>query len=392
MSQYLQKMLSGKKFIGIECFTEHNTNRYAFVQVEKKKNNLEITASNVIDEDGLKKYKAKHLAALIINTNQVLQKVVDSTDLNDKKILQKAFPNIKSDDFYYEIWRKKTVSLIAICRKTYVDELVKKISQDFRISAIGLGVCPVANLTSFTDNNFVSTNTHTVGITDESIFYATAANNISSTINGLNISSNNLNAFSAVLGLLTNKTEQFGSNTSDFNKELYNNAYQQVFFEKTITFSIGIIITLLLINFLIFNYYFRKVTELESTISVSKSELISINTIAKKIKEKEARLNNFTRNAASKSSLLLNNIGRSVPSTVQLSEITYKPLFKNIRESEKVSFQDSILLISGKVLNNSDFTDWVNDAQQIKGIKKITITHFGKQDTDTEFSVKAEIE
>ncbi|WP_223053183.1 hypothetical protein [Flavobacterium coralii] len=385
-------MLSGKKFIGIECFTGHNTNRYAFVQVEKKKNNLEITASDVRDEDGLKKYKAKHLTALIINTNQVLQKLVDSTDLNDKKVLQKAFPNIKSDDFYYEIWRKKTVSLIAICRKTYVDELVKKISQDFRISAIGLGVCPVAGLTSFTDNNFVSTNTHTVGITDESIFYVTAANNTSSTINGLTISSSNLNAFSAVLGLLTNKAEQISGNTGDFNKELYNNAYQHIFFEKAITFSIGIIITLLLINFLIFNYYFKKVTELESTISISKSELISIHTIAKKVEEKEARLNSFTRNAASKSSLLLNNIGRSVPSTVQLSEITYKPLFKNIRESEKISFQDSILLISGKVLNNSDFTDWVNDVQQIEGIKKITISHFGKQDTDTEFSVKADIE
>lgn len=392
MASYLHNILLGNSYIGIECFSANNEDRYAFLQVTRKKNNLEIAEKEVFKNiEDLKSASKKLPVTLIVNNSYVLQKEIIGNDNNDKKLLHKAFPNIQLDDFYYEIWRRGTTAIIAVCRKSYIDELVHTMSDNFRIVSISLGLCTASGIASFITEESIVTNSHELYLhTDEnSIKPLISPEKPDYDVNGLSVNSQWLMAFAGVLNCII-PTDKTSGSILELKKTLEEDFKQNSFFEKTLRFSIGLILGLLLINFLLFSHYFKKNNEMDTTLSMSKVEIEKIGSLKKQVTDKESRLESFANNTASRSSLLLNKITASVPSSILLTELVYHPLEKRIKESEPIQPQDSIIIISGKILSNQDFTNWVSEIEKLDDIEKITITSFGKENNNTEFSLKAE--
>ena len=93
--------------------------------VENKKEGLVIAKKDRVNYNGkiAEKWDSKLPFFLIVNTNQVIQKEVSGIDPSDEKLLHKAFPNTNWEEFYFEICRLKTKSIIAITRQSYLDEM-----------------------------------------------------------------------------------------------------------------------------------------------------------------------------------------------------------------------------------------------------------------------------
>ena len=233
MASFLQNILSGKNYIGIECFSVNNEDSYAFLQVTRKKGNLEITRKEIFEENQLKAEKTKLLASLIINNNHVLQKEVLGTDNNDKKLLHKGFPNIQLDEFYYEIWRKGNTSIIAVCRKSYIDEKIKLLSESFRIASISLGLCSLANITDFVNDTSVVTNTQRITLeTEENSLSVYSGEKVIYDVNGLAVDNRWIIAFAGVLDSIIAAGKTTGS-TVELKSTLAEKFRQKAFFEKT---------------------------------------------------------------------------------------------------------------------------------------------------------------
>ncbi|GGB73358.1 general secretion pathway protein [Flavobacterium suaedae] len=393
MASVLQNILTGNKFIGIELFSIDNKERYAYLEVQRKKNSLEGNQQELYNSlDELKNQASKSPAVIAINNQHVLQKEIAGSDSNDKKLLHKAFPNIKLEDFYYEISRLGTVSLIAICRKNYVDEQIEKLSKSFKITAVSLGVCTVVTIADFLKDETITTNTHTINFGGiEGVLVSEVAGSNTYSINGLDIKSQWLLPFAAVLAGILSTGATSGSIT-DINTTLFETFKQKSFFDKTLKFGVGLVLGLLLVNFLLFSHYFKKANEIETTLSMNKVDIERIGKLREQIKDKEQKLESFAVNTSSKSSLLINNIASLVPPSILLSELTYHPVEKRIKDDEQIQLQDSIIVISGQILSNEDFTDWVSKTESLEGIKNITITSFGKEDNKTQFSLKAALQ
>ncbi|RED26123.1 hypothetical protein BD847_0029 [Flavobacterium cutihirudinis] len=389
----MTSFLLGKKHIGIEHFTLNNEDKVAMLLVEKEKEGLVITKKDRITFKGIiaEKWDHKLPFVLIINTNQVIQKEISAIDASDEKLLHKAFPNTNWDEFYFEIWRLKTKSIVAITRKSYINSLISIYNnQKIVIAGISLGVCSIADIIDYTNEKEIFTNNQLIvrqeqqqiisaSQLDEAIIYS---------INDLQIENRQLLAFSGILRLIMNSTLNSGSIIS-YSDTLYNNYNQKAFFSKGLKIMTGILLGILVFNFMFFTHYYKLAQETSETLLINKSSLEDVTKLKERIVKKEEKVKNIIGKTTSQSSLIINEIANKVPSSILLNEMTFNPLEKKVKNDEPITAQEKTIVVSGTTLSNTDFTEWVEGIEKINWVDKVLITYFGKnEDNETAFSIK----
>lgn len=385
--------LLGKHYMGAEHFTLNNEDKVALLLVDKKKEGLVIAKKDRVNYNGkiAEKWDPKLPFFLIINTNQVIQKEVSGIDSSDEKLLHKAFPNTNWEEFYFEIWRLKTKSIIAITRKSYLDEIVSNYeNQKITIAGISLGICSIAEIIKYTEETEFCTNHQTVSGQEQNqiILPNSIDSTISYTINDLQIENRQLLAFSGILRLIMNATLNTGSIIS-YSEELYDRYNQKVFFSKGLKIMIGILLAILLLNFILFSHYYKLAQETSETLLVNQSSIEDVSKIKQRILVKEEKVKNIVGKTVSQSSLIINDITNKVPSAILLTELTYNPLEKKIKFEEPILTQEKIIIISGTTIANEAFTNWVEAIEKLKWVDKVLITYFGKNEAnETAFSIK----
>ncbi|MCC9070885.1 general secretion pathway protein [Flavobacterium sp. F-65] len=390
---FIAPLLIGTQYIGIEHFTLNNEEKIALLLVEKKKEGLIISKKDKVSytEKIAEKWDTKLPFFLIVNTNQVIQKEVAGVDASDEKLLHKTFPNTNWDEFYFEIWRLKTKSIIAITRKKYLDDLLSHYEkQKITISGVSLGVCSIAEILNYTDEKVLFTNNQIIIKDEEKQIITFQSEGLEATynINDLIIYNTHLLVFSGLLRLITQSTQNTGS-IINYSTMLYDEFNQKAFFTKGLKIMVGVILTILLLNFFVFSHYYKKAEKTSEIVLVNQSSLESVNTIKQRIVIKEQKVKSIVDRTSSKSSFIINEITKRVPQSILLKEFIYSPLEKKIKSEESIITQDEVLIISGTTIDNSAFTNWVEVIEQLEWINKAIITHFGKNElNETEFSIK----
>lgn len=388
-----QNLLLGTKYIGIEHFTIGDEEKCAILLAEKKKGELLIRQKDKVRyTDKFPDNWNKKLPFFItINNKQVIQKEIAGTDASDGKLLHKAFPNIAWNEFYYEIWRLKTKSLIAISRKIYVDTLLESYqTQGILINGFSLGVTGLSGLQEYTDIEQLTTNTQTVSFSesDNCITLYEKPLPVTYNLNELEIENSQLLPFSGILKLIL-LSGGTTSNFSDRNAQLSDAYHQASFFRNGLKTAIGSLLLLLLINFFIFNHYYKKTQAISEEIEINKSTLEAVQKTKEHIRIKEQTVKSIGDLTTSKSSLHINEMVKHMPSSILLSELIFNPVEKKIKPGESVQTQDKTLLVSGKVIDNSAITVWIEMLENLKWVDRVVITHFGKDENgETVFSLK----
>lgn len=389
----LSSILIGNQYLCIEHFSSNGEEMIAVLLLENKKEELLILKKDKVNYNGTipEKWDKKLPYILTINTNQVIQKEVTGVDLADEKLLHKAFPNTNWEEFYFEIWRLQTKSIIAISRKSYIESLLEEYTkQEIVIAGIHLGVCSLSEIIAYTDNDTFLTNHQTVSWNENNPILTLNPEILEAnyTINELSIQNSHLLAFSSVLGFLFQSSQNSG-NTIQYCQKQYDNYLQRNFFSKGLRVAIGIILGILLINFFVFSHYYNLSQETDVNLMLNKSSLEEISKTKQRMLSKEQKLKNVMAGTQSQSTAILNEITKRVPSSILLTELVYQPLEKKIKTKEAIIASDKIITISGTTLNNQDFTLWIEFIEQLKWIDEVVITHFGKNDTnETLFAIK----
>jgi len=387
----LNNFLLGKQYIAVEHFTLNNEDKVALLLVEKKKEGLVISKKDRVSytDKIADKWDIKLPFFLIINSNQVIQKEVSGIDVSDEKLLHKSFPNTNWDEFYYEIWRLKTKSVIAIARKSYINTLLENYqNQKITIAGISLGVCSIADIIEYSDQNEFYTNHQLISRNENQIISQNSLETaIPYTINDLQIENRQLLAFSGILRLIVNNTANTGSILS-YSEELYNEYNQKTFFNKGLKIMVGIVLGILVLNFIFFSHYYKLAQESSEILLVNKSSSEDVSKIKQRIIIKEEKVIGIDGRMTSRSSLIINEIASRVPSSILLTELVFNPLEKKIKVEEPILTKDKMIAISGTTIANQDFTKWVEDIETLKWVDKVLITHFGKnEDNETTFSI-----
>jgi len=169
------KLITYSKFGSLFCGVEHtiidDKEQLNVLLLRKNNNEFKIESNfnshNIADLKN--QLKATQHLFLIINNQDVLTKQIEG--IHETHIaVSKAFPNLKLDDFYYEVLSSNEDTFVAICRKDRVDTLIKQYNRhNFNIINFSLGSLIVSQLKSIINDSIVNTSNSIVTFNDKEI-------------------------------------------------------------------------------------------------------------------------------------------------------------------------------------------------------------------------------
>ncbi len=395
LNRFLTYLKLGNCFCGIEHSSKNGADIIYGIQLKQSKGELNIESSfeeKTIEDASNKLAKNQHLT-LVINNDKVLSKFIESDQQDTLKLVYKVFPNANLKDFYFEILSQKNNHFVSLCRKDYVDNIIKDYEKH-KISILNFSL----------GNNLIETITNFIKEKDDEIFSSNSKIQLKNNhivqienaevitkdyvINGLNTFNSHLLALSGALQLLLNNQTTL-TNFSEEKNRLINEFKQTRFFNQFLKLGGLFILGLLLVNFVFFNHYFNKVNELKQVYEInqtSKSQIIKLN---ESVSKKQKMVDDLLKSNDSKTSFYSNQIMKSLPFSILLSEFNYQPLLKRIKTEKEIELENNIITVSGTSSDSKIFSIWVNQLEQQNWINKVDIIDYGSTSSNTsDFIIK----
>ena len=370
----------GKHFCGIELNTQNQTEVLNATVLLHSKNELNISASfkeNTV-EDLVKKLPKHQHIVLIVNNDKVLSKTIESKQTEALKLVYSAFPNIKLDDFYFEVLTRTNTHFINICRKDYISTLIETFANhQLSILNISLGNHSLINLVDFLQEKIVYSSNAKI-ILDNNELIKIEKGSIASEsydVNGSRVSNDQLLSFSAALQPIL-KNNLTNSNFSTEKNRLEDTYKQTRFFNLFIKFGGLFILGVLLINFFFFNHHFDSVNELEQVSEINQSTKNQIQILNETVSKKKKMVDDLLKSNGSKSSFYSHTIIKSMPKTSLLSDYHYQPLLRRIKEDTPIELSENTITISGTTIKSADFSEWINHLEKMEWISKVSIIEY----------------
>ncbi|GAA3614646.1 hypothetical protein Q4Q39_02605 [Flavivirga amylovorans] len=397
-------MLRGIKtyleYSNLFCGVEHSYKGgqdIIYTTLLKKKKKVLVVENRFEDlsfDKTISKLPKKQHICLIINNDHVLTKLIDSPETVALKIVYKAFPNIDLNDFYYEVLNQKKSQLVTICRKTYVDALVNHYSEDgFFVINVSLGNSIVYGISEFLKSQDIITSNATVSFENHAVYAIEKTqikDNTIFNINGLEITNDYILSFSGALNTLLNKFNPV-TNLDELTSSLKNNFKQTKFFNVFLKLGLVFILTILLINFFVFYYYFNEVKTLQQTSQVNQTAKAKILELNEHVTKSQKIVEDMLKGNSSKSSFYVNTLIQSLPNSILLTKLNYHPILKRIKSEQPITIDNNALLIGGESNDSELFSKWLADLENFNFVNKVDILNYEDLKSNSVFSLKLSI-
>lgn len=383
----------GKLFCAVEYTITQQNSQINFLTLKKQKGEFIIEEERNFSElTDLFKFlrKDQHLF-LIINNEQVLTKSVKGK-LDHQKAVLAAFPNLNSNDFYYESYQNDHDTFVSICRISYVDDMIE-IYEKANLSIIGftLGNIIVSQVLPYINQSEIQTSNAFLSLNNQKIIDIKKDENIHEQyydINDLKIKGSSILCLSGILNYYTNQPLTQKSFDDKINL-LHENFKQKRIFDLGLKVGLGFIFTLLLVNFLIFSNYRDKNSVFRNEIELNESLKENFLVLKNKVDKKEKIVNEISNSSNSKVSSYLDKLGATVPNSVLLTQIHYQPLLKSVKKEKEIRYNQDKILVKGFTTKGDDFSKWIASLEKEKWIQSVTVLNYGTgKKTKIEFSFK----
>jgi len=364
--------LYNNRFCAVEySFNHQGEESFHFLQLKKKGKELLLDRKKTFSTheeliDFLKESKLQQVV-LVFNNQQILLKKVAKTEEN-LNIFQLAYPNLNSSEFYYQYEKTDNNTFIAVTRKSYIDDLIDLYSSN-RISVLdfSLGNLSIFGIVNLFQTTEIITSNSKILIEGEKIIKLAPKyfDNKNYNINGLDIDNNSLLS----LGIIIN----FYLKANFYqNKTQFDDFKNKIFFNQGYKAALSFCLVILFINFLFFNSYYKKVTELNNFVELNNNTKIELRLLNKKVIEKEKLLNQIQNYSSISIAKYIDEIAYTTPNTILLTELNYQPFLNTIKEEKEIKNELKTIRISGNFKSNSDISNWVDIIEKLTWVKEVS--------------------
>jgi Tfp pilus assembly protein PilN len=142
-------------------------------------------------------------------------------------------------------------------------------------------------------------------------------------------------------------------------------------------------LSVLLVNFLVFDHYHTKGNNLEARYSQNKEFLDYIGQMKMKLAGKKAFVEQSGLQFSTQTSFYADRIAKDLPENIQLSEISINPLAKKIKTGEPIVFQQKNIKVKGHCVKSAYLNDWMHVLKKYEWIKDVAVINY-KQDLAAE--------
>lgn len=320
--------------------------------------------------------------SLVINGRGIMHRKFSTEDSSEEKVLQTMLPNAKPADFYFQVLENGSQSFASIARKSVADALLNHFrAAQLQVICCSLGpfsaTCLLPMLSNI--NGFLALGGFHLTIKENDItdFSSTAEN----TGSVLEIGNERVNsalalAYAAAFQVLVPGVNPVSAliNYVDAERSEFKNARTfKLMGWGILIFCLGI----LLINFICFTYLSEKNNLLLSKQASYQGMTSVLASLEKDVGEKEDFLRNAGWLLPSRTTLLSDRIGASVPVSVKLTALTIYPMDeKQSRTLKKEVFNTSIVKIEGACSRPTDLNPWLSRMDVLPGISDANVTSY----------------
>lgn len=387
----------GNTFYGLEIYQIDSNVQFKLLEVTKKQGELVIMGSQSFNQLQMLAELAKTSVPihLIDNTDNVITKHTESeSNFRDKATVERFFPGLNFENYYFQISRLKDLSYISVVKKQNVDTYLAHLKKmKFKVRGFSLGPCSLNTIVDYLDIDFIFTNTSKVpinSVSDTNLSISRKKKDATSTynINGLSVKNTEVIAFSGILSFLTSNTKT----TSNFGDTI-ENLEKEFAYGRTISILLrsflGLILLLLLSNFLFFNFYYDRVQLSKEKVAFENENKKNLAIIRGRVAKKEKKVDAVLSLSNSRTSFYLDQLGITVPKSILLTELLYQPLTKPMRESKPIQLDENKILVMGTCISSEDFSSWITHLETIEWIESIkTMDYDYKKKNTSNFKIK----
>jgi hypothetical protein len=396
------KLIKGQAAFGVEVIFNTKEN-YTLVAVELKstQEGIEVVRKFTdITLAALAKENTKNIPLYFsVGGKGVIHKKIKAEDAaTDQELIGQVFPNAALKDFYIQRSKIKGFeSWVSVVRKEVLDNFLQQIEK-LNLFGVQLFLGPFALETTlpFINKMTVITTAHELTIEDHHIIQLDSLGSVSNgeeyDVEGELINSHELIAFGTAFNhfvpslkitpILSEKVTQFKA------EYFYKN--------KSIVVGVSIVaffFILVMGNLLIGGSYEKTHNELQYQMNSNREFVEELKTLKKELKIKEQFVQNSGVARASKIAFYTDQIGMSIPKSIQLDQLFVNPLAKRIHKAEDINFNYNTIKIRGTVTRSIDLNDWIKELKGYEWVDEIHIISFIQDNRKTvgEFEIEVTI-
>lgn len=375
----------------------------SLVVLKRKKNNLEIIrqCDDILSlEDLFAQISATNPILLSIDGKGIVHKsmkVGENESVDTIKLASQVFPNFSDKDFWVqkEIVDSQNI-FISIARNELIQSIIGKFAaRGLFIYSITVGHFAINFLSSLLlEYEYIECKSTKIGLSNgviSSLNFIEKDEVTTYLLGEERIDSRFFLAYAnAFCFFVDKKTDCLQENEilklqEDF---FYKKGFTLLGYAALFLLFIG-----LLVNFIFFDHYNKKLAELSLNSTQSNDLVNQLNQLKKELKEKELF---FTENKfleMSKSSYFADRIAFLRPEGITLSQLNVFPIEKSIRNREEIKFKSNVILITGISTSVQDIDKWIKDLKKESWLKELSLVNLRQGETlnKTEFELELTI-
>lgn len=396
----------GKTF----CCVEHSGGErpeVLLITTRATKGELEINSLHTFETVGqvCEALPQKQHLHLVVSSEQVLFRVFESNQetSNDNIVLQ-AFPNLDLSLFYYDIVKNRSKSLVFICRKDYIAEIIASYNKrNIFVVSWSIGTSVLDILIPYIDEQVIHTNNYAVKIQNDTqstissikdnqvadlAFAKTEITTFTYQIEDIVISSKHILGLAGAFAVFSSQRATECTNSSERQQEANASYLQHQFFSKGIIVALGILFTVFLVNFLVYSYYYDKVEELSGIATVNQSQKKLLIKKEASVNEKQKLYEDVIRSSSSRSSFYIDQLIEVMPDEIQLEELAYQPLERTPKPEKVILLLEKTISIKGITPSTPLVTQWITNIENLEFTDKVFIKDFATSNGETQFLIE----
>lgn len=304
--------------------------------------------------------------------NGVLSRKIESSNAYKESLIL----NGDADDFLFSRYDDNQQMVVSFCRKSAIEkECALFAEQKWHLIGLSCGIAPVLPLI---DNEQITLE-YEIKVTDQGIERFTRAEPVKEKCQWEGSFWTQKELLARAIGKhLFSPNEHYISDGDTICAKTQENYRQFSQFKAFGIAVIGGIFLTLLGTYFYQNHLNQRVAELEVDLSVYNENLSMLDRLSQEKQRKQELIANAGVNAKNFLSYYLDEIGKSVPSTITLSEMTLFPVVGKLKNKQRVEVDQEKIIIAGTTKGNEIMDDWIEMMDRFEWVKSIELINYLK--------------
>lgn len=352
----------------------------------------ETKSSAIADLASLAKItNAKAPIILVINGKGIIhRKVMVSENDSLAVLLNKVLPNANLNEFYIQKQEMgSSQNYISVIRAAVVNDILDALKKNniTNIMECYIGPFVINNVLPLIDKNIISSESlifsnYSLLIREDRIFEVSLTDNDAD--DRIKVAEDLLEgklliAFAAALSYFMGTDKGIvNSEPIDLVKDEFK---QKLKFHFWGWFLLIASFFILLVNYFVFDHYWKKSNDMNSRLVLNQSALKRYESLKAEYSKKKIFLEQNGLLENSRTSYYADRLAASVPSSIQLLEMNIHPLKKKEANDMTNSFyfDNNIIKISGKCDRNTELNDWMKEIKKNEWIETVSLLNYKQE-------------